>query len=72
MQGTMENCLELEQAYNALQVTFEDMLQYNQYLAARCDMLERKVETVRGEWVLAIAKFNMLKHEKALKRLAEE
>ncbi len=62
-----ENCLELEQAYKRLQETFDDLLLYNEYLYARSDMLERKVDTEHGKRILAIAELNALN-----KRLKEE
>lgn len=66
------NFLELEQAYTRLQETCDDLLRYTQYLGSRCEMLERKVDTERGKWILAVAESNMYKHGKTLKRLAEE
>lgn len=67
----MENCLELEQAYNRLNESFQEVVHYNEYLCARVDHLDNKLDTKQGEYILLMARYNMLKHRSTLSKLAD-
>lgn len=67
----MDNCLELEQAYNRLNESFKEVVHYNEYLCARVDNLDNKLNTKQGEYILLMARYNMLKHHDVLKKIGE-
>lgn len=67
----MENCLELEQAYNRLNKSLEEVVHYNEYLCARVDLLDNKLGTKQGEYILLMARYDMLKHKGPDKQLTD-